>query len=251
MAQTWLPRSAMQDGALCAAVGKALQRWSSDWLASDAAPTVEVARMADDTEVASRTGVWSSKCDKLSLYFELDTPSRLGRLLTKVSADRVLADEDELLLRDLSASALASLTATLSAFFQLAPDPRYRSDSYIAGKALAFRVHFRPGWPDLQLIVDEGCAIEARKRLVHQRAETAPLADRESSIAQQVIPIGAQFNSTTIPMTAFKTLSCGDVIVLDHHCDRQLALTVNRRAQSIACDIVAEADGLSLHIAHA
>lgn len=251
MERAWLPRTAMQDGALGAALSAGLQAWALDWLARTGRPVVETSRLPTNVEVGPPGGLWGSRCGALVLHFELSDPAALGRVLAAVPNDKGLTRDEESLLAELAGQALEALTNTLLGFFALPRDAAFRSAPHLAAQALAFRVRFGPGLPDLRLIVDEGCAISARKRLAQQNEPATPLADRESVIAHQVIPIGARFNSTTIPLTAFKTLSCGDVIVLDHHCDRPLALTVNMQSHDIACDLLVKADHLALRIANA
>ncbi len=215
-AQSWLPPTALFDGALTMAVTSLVESWHSRWITGTGRCSVRL-EASNPLDVVPAQG-WRTECDGLRLMADARMRLRLSAAaLRSQRAAKAPIDTDRALLDQLAGRIWCDLLASAADVFAT----KTRSDSLgtetLAASApalLRFCIQGHGGTFGF-LCVAAGPAATARKRLTKPSPDRPALASRQHAIASQRVRVGIRVGGCGIVVSDLQTLSKGDVLVLD------------------------------------
>lgn len=247
-ARPWLPKAALFDSTLADAVADRARAWARHWFVDERRVEVRLCPGAAFPGAPDGARAWVS--DDVSLLLDPRAPLAFWMLDLTPGAHKANAADTKLLER-LAASAARDLFERVRGLFGLEPPADAPQARRPAGEDLVFSFGLGAATNLLHLVVAPGRAIGARKALL----PTAPAPPRvhaiQNALAGQTIRVGAMVGLARLPLADIRSLSVGDVVVLDRGQDEALDLAIEgARVEGASCEIGGDDANLTLRLRH-
>jgi hypothetical protein len=226
----WLPAPALFDGVLAKLFGERLQDWSRTWL--PAPIKVSSRQSAEGGRQRETVESLGTSCGGLQITADQSDRIRIASAMMGLRRPWSRTDRPDVdLLDGLALEALGDLIRKLAIAFRTNAEPKRIADR--SGPPIAFHYGVSGlGGRLFDLSVGWEAAVAARKARIETARVLPPLGTRGEAIAKQAVAIGAFAGSGHVELAELRTLSLGDVLVLDRAIDDGFALTINGRCVS-------------------
>lgn len=225
-ARSWLPRNALSDGALEAALIQCGDRWSSRWLRSTRPISGRTVRSAASTKLPSDAMTLASADAAFCFSIDKAWLVKLAIAALGLKGSRKLAPLDLAFLETFGAEAASDLANEASSIFGAERAARSAVLS-TPNNAFHFSLSMGAAAPVFNCYASEDLAVFARKRLVVGANMPTPLDKQARALEHQPVTLGARVGGSRLPLSTATALAIGDVIVLDRPRSEPAEVTVN------------------------
>lgn len=234
--QIWLPRQALEDGALEERLRRLCVDWSRKWLAGTVMPKVTVKQLQNSALYDAVEMCWSTEDGSIKMAIPGDGQKSLFSLMLSVNLpEEDLSPEDKVLIEGVIRAGVEGLHILLQELFPAMkllqpgalPDPA----STCQGGCFLIAVAFAGSSdPVFQLYVREGHMAQARRALMPLARECDIEGGKHQGLALQRIKAGAIAGRAQLKISEIQKIAVGDIIVLDRDLTEEMELTIDQQA---------------------
>lgn len=244
----WLPRGALQDGALEAFLTEHLSMWSQSWFGAACECSVNGDAKVDSFEEAS-SAYWASGSEDLSVIVATsEAAHKIGRHLLKVGSDeKTLSQNDLIFVSALSAKSGKDLRNKIIELLEslthsnVLPSNHDECPNYENG--IFYKLCISGTDAEYGVFLSSSFAALFRKAILPKHiVSKRPQSVSDLALEQDVI-IGAKIGTANIQYRELKELSEGDVIVLNSALTNQIPVRINNVcARDFSCKVISNDD---------
>lgn len=249
MHTSWLPPTAVEDGALRTPVREVVEAWSAKWFASrQASSSGRPARVPPD---ARTHAVGWRLADGLRLALADGADQAIVDLLVgQADGAEAPTAADLSILHAIAEACLTDLRSRLSAAFRLAEDAPWRAAPLDEGQGPAWvwtvgvdEPHSFDERPSLlEVVADEALIVRGVRAALPLPPRPDALRPLAAALARHPVDVSAFVGRCRLTTSELAGLGPGDVVVLDRPLGQKVQLAVAGEPKPLACT-VQEADG--------
>lgn len=252
--RSWLPKGAVDAARVDRAFAESIQSWSGKWFArGKVRPLGPLAAGSAGPGTLDKGMQWHSLREGLALgVVDKATGALATSMLDANLGGTALTSGDRGLIEQITVACLDDLRGTLAAFFDIAADGRWRTDSEAdlppAKDAWTCALGLKDGEPLIRLIVQHNLVVAFRKSRISFPAASVDLRPLAEALEKQPVGVSARLGQCAMTLPDLAALNEGDVLVLDRTMDTPLELAIDGQVKLGRCVLEQEDERLLFRI---
>lgn len=250
----WLPAEAILDGVLETRISDIVTSWQIRWL-GETLKFDQISLLPNDTEkqIASVEMGWLFSNGENTLDIGLNEGGlrKLSGTMLNVKVPTKPSQEDLKFLEALIEKSLIDLCQRLSHGLNMGDGYEIieSEDVFYNNSNCTYRVgiNLASNFPIMSILIHDDCLIKARKLACAQQEGFTPVHEIEAALSDQRLNIGFHAGESCISLPEIRSLSLGDVIVLDKKIGEPMNSILNGRpVEGLPCKVHQSNDTMAM-----